>query len=564
MTRIVIYLFAIFLGTVTPCVAKDFHTLSSNIDLQSQLTKDNTVYEIREDFKIESKLIIPYNSTLLFRGGSIIGGDIYFNSTTLDGDVCFTSIGKVEGIIVNETILTRWFNGVDDLFRIINLLCASNDNKRIIVEAKEYIVRNPLLIRRRTGIDLDFNGAVIKDETQGDSKLLHRANPMIFIRASKNISIRNMNYEVSKKRHFGEIGTCVICIGATSADWDEDTYNINILNVEGRGDLVIETVKEKQIASGFISINGNTHDVTIENVSYTGNVGHLCNIEYGLAPDVAKTYKEKYKITLPDYYGLHPYNIRVNNITGYNSPKSYGYLRTSSCYNVIFENCYGYNVNRLFYLYSGDQSINRVNGSVIVRNCASYINDEYSNTSLYGMMIQNVYINPNSKVPHEKGIRHNISYIVENCEFQGLLGKSGSGVLLTGDDGGVVFRNVTIRNFDTAFDSYADNRQERYCNLIIENCLFDSNKKGLNLSGMKNPRIASTRFFPNQKSGAQITISANTENVSITDCEFASDSKFKSIIVEESAGSGHLISKSRFSNGISKSLDDKENKVVVE
>ena len=544
--------------------AKGYVVLSSGKDIQNQLTKSEMVYEIRDNFRVKGKLSIPANSTLLFRGGSIVGGDIVFNGTELDGSVSFSSVNSISGTIANEIILSRWFVDIPDLFRLLNELISNNDNKRIIISKNKYSVRTPLLIRRRTGLELDFNGATIIDETQGESKLMHRANSMIFIRASNNITIKNLKYEISESRYFGDTGTDIICVGATSADWDEDTYNINLFNIEGSGDLVRSYSKGKQIESGFISFYGNVHDCSVEGLLYNGNVGHLCNIEYGLAPDKAKTYKDKYSIILPDYYGLHPYNIRISNITGVNSPKSSGYLRTSSCYNIIFENCYGYNVNRLFYLYSGDQSINRVNGSVVVRNCASYINEKYDNTSLYGMMIQNVYINPNSKVPHEKGIRHNLSYVIENCEFQGLPGKGGSGILLTGNDGGVMIRNVTVRNFDSAFDAYADSRQERFCNLIVENCLFEANKKGMKLNGMKSPQISSTRFFSDEKSGAQVIIADNSENVSITDCEFVSESKSSTIIVENSAGNGHLITKSRFNKDVKKAINDRSQKVVVE
>lgn len=551
-------LISIFIFQEFYCYANGFVILSSGKDIQSQLTRTETVYEIRGDFQVEKTLLIPAKSTLVFRGGKIIGGDVVFNETKLEGTVCFSSCKSFKGKIHNEVIFSSWFVGNKDLFQLLNQLVSNNDNKRIIIAKNTYNVRTPLLIRRRTGLDLDFNGATIVDETQGESKLLHRANPMIFIRASKNVTLKNLNYVPSPHRFLGESGTDIICVGALSADWDEDTYNIRIECIEGSGDFIQTNSKGKRIESGFIGIYGNAHDVNVENVFYKGNIGCLCNIEYGLAPDLATNYKSKYGINLPNYYGLHPYNIKVSNITGYNSPNSFGYLRTSSCYNVVFENCYGYNVNRLFYFYNGDQSINRVNGSVIVRNCASYINEEYSNNSLYGIMIQNVYANPNSKVVHEQRIRHNLSYIIENCEFQGLPNKSGTGILITGNDGSIVARNITIRGFDSAMEAYAVKNQRLFCNLFVENCLFDTNKKGILLSGMKNARVSRTKFWSNEAGDyqAQLLIDAQSERILVDDCDFSMGLKSPYIIVEREAGEGNRINSCRFDKEVEQAVSD--------
>lgn len=545
--------------------AKGYVLLLSGKDIRNQLTKTETIYEIRDDFRVKGKLVVPANSTLLFRGGSIVGGEIEFNETELEGSVCFSSLSGISGTIKNEIVLTRWFGGIQDLFKLLNDLITNNDNNKIIISKSTYTVRTPLLIRRKTGLVLDFNGSTIIDETQGESKLLHRANPMVFIRASKNVVLENMCYSVSDKRSFGDIGTDIICVGALSADWDEDTYNIRLRNIEGEGDLIRASSKGKQIESGFIGVYGNAHDVDIEHISYSGNIGSLCNIEYGLAPDVSSNYKKKYDISLPDYYGLHPYNIRVSNITGRNSPNSSGYLRTSSCYNVVFENCYGYNVNRFLYLYNGDQSISRVHGAVIVRNCASYINNDYGNTSLYGAMIQNVYANPNSKVAHEGGIRHNLSYIIENCEFQGLRNKNGTGILITGNDGSIIIRNVTIKNFGSAMQAYSDDTQSIPCNLKIENCLFDSNNQGIALSGMNNTRVEGVKFYSKEKSqfNSQILLKAGSEKTVIDNCYFKLFSSAPYISIDKTAGNDIQIIDCQFDRSISKSVCDVAKKAAV-
>lgn len=73
-------LLALFFAT-SVCAANNV-VLKKGVPLSKQMTTANTYYEIVYDFDLQgNKLMVPANSTLDFRGGSIRNGEIVFNNT---------------------------------------------------------------------------------------------------------------------------------------------------------------------------------------------------------------------------------------------------------------------------------------------------------------------------------------------------------------------------------------------------------------------------------------------------------------------------------------------------
>ncbi len=499
----------------------------------SQLKEENCAYEIRDNFSLGGQTLkIPSNCLLVFRGGSISGGSVMFNSTYLDGNVniAIKQGGTVKGSIVNETIYTRWFNVKDDaLFVLLNALLQDNSHKTYCIDAGTYIIKTPLTIRNVSEAVIDFRGAIIVDQTQGESALLHRPNPMIHIRTSHNIEIKNLDYRLSDNRYFSKTSTAVIWLGYGPNDWNSDIYNIRLSNITGKGNLV-KSVKGGTSSNMLISGVGNMHNITLEDIVYDGDVASLINFEWGLLPSDTKTYKER-GINLPNQYGIHPYNLTIRNVVGKNAPSSTGYLRLSSCYNAVIENCYGYNVNSFVMLYNGDFSISRVNGSAIVRNCASYINEDYSGKSLSGLLIFNTYIDPVSSKKHTGELAHNMSYIIENCEFQGIRGLSGCGIRVLGGDGNVVMTNVTMKNYTLGAKLSGAEGHNKTGGLAFYNCLFLNNTSSVELYSLDNCVFKGCIFRSdvshnkNRIGNSQVAVYSGVNGFSLQDCVFEDNSK---------------------------------------
>ena len=518
---------------ITQRAAGKYIVVDPSKSIVSQLREESCAYEIRDNFKLGGQILkVPTNCSLIFRGGSISGGSVVFNSTYLDGnvDISIKQGGTVKGSIVNEIVYTRWFNVKDDaLFVLLNSLLPDNPHKTYCIETGVYTITSPLLIRNLSDAVIDFHGATLIDETQGESALLHRPNPMIHIRTSHNIEIRNVVYKVSDKRYFSKTGTAAIWLGYGANDWNSDIYNIRLCNITGEGDLV-KSVKGGTSSNMLISGVGNMHNITLEDIVYDGDVASLINFEWGLLPSDTKTYKER-GINLPSQYGIHPYNLTIRNVFGKNAPSCTGYLRLSSCYNAVIENCYGYNVNSFVMLYNGDFSISRVNGSAIVRNCASYINEGYNGKSLSGLLIFNTYVDPVSSKKHTGELAHNMSYIIENCEFQGKQGLQGNGIRVLGGDGNVVFNNVTVKNYTMAAKLSGAEGHNKIGGLAFNNCLFLNNTSSVELYSLDNCVFKGCIFrsdvshAKNRIGNSQVAVYSGVNGFSLQDCVFEDNSK---------------------------------------
>lgn len=520
------------------CAINQTHERKSNYiiidpqkNIEDQFVVENGYYVINSNVSA-NVLKVPNGSTIAFQGGSITCKEIHLNDTYLEGRVRIIYNGKskgyLKGTLCNDHIYTKWFEGYDDLFDLINHIIDDNrSNKTIHVEKGNYFVQKQLLIDNKNELSFDFGGARFFDGVNSYNKVLNCPNSMIWIRASSNICLSFFEYTTSKQRLFTDNGVSVILIGSYVQDWDKDTYNITVEKIKGIGNLILNT-NSGLSKNGFITVLGNVYNVNISNIQYDGDLSYCVNVEYGFRPLKKSQYQKKYNINLPDYYGVHPYNIVVQNVLGRNAPNCTGFLRMSSSYNVIFENCYGYNVNNFVYLYNGDDSINRVNGSAIVRNCVSYINDDYEGQTLAGLSIFHTYSNPTTKIEHNDEINHHMSFVIENCEFQGLLrlGKNGYGIRVSGGDGQTLFKNVTIKNYALGAKLSGAYPRKKVGGLAFNNCSFLNNKSSMELYTITDVQIVGCIFktgynhTTNTSVDNQIYMESETDNIFISNCYF--------------------------------------------
>lgn len=133
--------------------------LRKNKSFAEQVTKENTIYEIRYEFTLNESITIPANCVLKFDGGSINSNDntgiITFNNTLIIGDIkCYC---KPKGTIRNYQIEVDWFNNTNDIGKFLNGLKKTVFSGYKVVnftKGKEYIV-DPILLTYNDAITLD-------------------------------------------------------------------------------------------------------------------------------------------------------------------------------------------------------------------------------------------------------------------------------------------------------------------------------------------------------------------------------------------------------------------------
>lgn len=95
--------------------------LRKNKSFAEQVTKENTIYEIRYDFTIEDDITIPYNCVLEFNGGSISGAyTLTGNNTSIkanEKDIIFTGV-IFDGSWIVKDIYATWFFDVEQTNRL--------------------------------------------------------------------------------------------------------------------------------------------------------------------------------------------------------------------------------------------------------------------------------------------------------------------------------------------------------------------------------------------------------------------------------------------------------------
>lgn len=241
--------------------------LRKNKTFAEQVTKTNTIYEIRYEFVLDSDVTIPADSVLKFVGGVIKGGKIIFNNTLLEGAVSIKS--DIEGTIKNEYLTPQMFgaagNGVADDTAIFHKLKGRN----IQLEECTYLVSNLILNAgtRLNGVGSEKSIIYQSPNASGDCIRIEGYNSSI-----TNLSIRgNRQKGVAGDDAFRAL-LKVMGAGSTSS------YYFNMRNV-----VVAETTY-----SGIVLVGSSTGDPTaiqthswvyhIDNV-FVKNCGCWCMID---------------------------------------------------------------------------------------------------------------------------------------------------------------------------------------------------------------------------------------------------------------------------------------------
>ena len=101
---------------------------------QEQVTKPNTIYEIRYDFDLNgAEITIPENCVLKFEGGSLRNGSVIYKDTYLEGKISHKAISEIRGKIKNSTITSDAFEFVEDYKKLDFLFSQIKDGVTLII-----------------------------------------------------------------------------------------------------------------------------------------------------------------------------------------------------------------------------------------------------------------------------------------------------------------------------------------------------------------------------------------------------------------------------------------------
>lgn len=131
-----------------------------NVITSAMLPYANTIYIIQYDHTISGDtLTIPSNSTLLFMGGKIKGGNIVFNNTLISGtDNCLEDV-VCSGTIRNDYAYSGWFvNGTDFSQNYLNLFALGKDVK---FKKDTYTLTSSVIDNHECKQSVDFCGSTL-------------------------------------------------------------------------------------------------------------------------------------------------------------------------------------------------------------------------------------------------------------------------------------------------------------------------------------------------------------------------------------------------------------------
>ena len=176
---------------------------------QEQVTKPNTIYEIRYDFDLNgAEITIPENCVLKFEGGSLRNGALKFASTRILGSYKFERLNYIIGTFQFGEVRLENISFVHDIDALKFAFLASSLGDEVFLEDREYSISNndggfyriqdipyPVeengtlcIVRDKNSFILHGNGAKIKISNCAD-----RINNLILFVDSSNVVIDGLS-----------------------------------------------------------------------------------------------------------------------------------------------------------------------------------------------------------------------------------------------------------------------------------------------------------------------------------------------------------------------------------
>lgn len=300
----------------------------------------------------------------------------------------------------------------------------------------KYLIRSTISLVGTKHIHLEGNYGIVRDDVQGfipDSG--NRANHTFLVYDATDIIVEGFTYEqVSTRANRVPLGgpnTCMIWVGGQYLG-GAMTRDVKIRR--------FKNIENNACDDGFFLCGmGELDNILVEDVYLKGgNWNWGVNFEYGLQP-------EDPAVNPTITNGRHPYNVTVRNMRGENLTSCDGFLRVGGAYNVMFEQCTGYNVTNFIHYFSGDRGVTRFGQNVYYKNCKAKHDPSVVTVAdnMVWIIVTDHDGSTGDPLPTWTNRYHEI--IFDGCEFwnNGVLG--GSCVRFVSNAGKTTLRNCTLK-----------------------------------------------------------------------------------------------------------------------
>lgn len=431
-------------------------------------------------------LIVQSGSSPFNSSGQLIDGWIDRSDLTLRGQLAsFTPPGTdmigTKGGINLTNYLDRAFLFIDDIPGLDNtgatdcsaainaaLTAMNGSGARLLGNGSStYLIENTISFNGLSNITLDFNEAIVKDNVQGFIPTSGgRANHTFVIYNASKIHLTGFRYQQVSTRANGALtgkpNTCMTWVGGQYLG-GEMTRDIKVTG--------ISNLENNACDDGFFLCGmGELDNLLVEDIYLKGgNWNWGVNFEYGLQPE-----DPVLNPTMTN--GRHPYNITVRNVRGENLTSCDGFLRVGGAYNVMFEQCTGYNVTNFIHYFSGDRGVTRFGQNVYYKNCKAKHDPSVITVAdnMVWIIVTDHDGSTGEPLPTWTNRYHEI--IFDGCEFwnNGVLG--GSCVRFVSNAGKTTLRNCTLKGGFYGIWSQPGGRateNPRY-SLTVNNCVIQN------------------------------------------------------------------------------------------
>jgi len=246
-----------------------------------------------------------------------------------------------------------------------------------------------------------------------------------------------------------------------------------------------------------------------------GDCSYGFNCEYGEAPTGT---------TDALAYGLHPHNILIERFNGYNNTTSVGFLRSASCYNVTFRECYGKDVKSFIFTWTGDRSISRVSQSVKFENCAHYASSTFI-PGVVNYVVQVLCANKDGSTGDPLPVWTNYDHLFtfENCQFQNNKTTFSTCVRFYGSQGSTVFNSCVLQGSDIGIWGQPASNPDytSFYSLAFNDCVFKKNSRHVLLETIRGVMFDHCKFLEPDENVIPIRIGNSAFYNKFHNCQFA-------------------------------------------
>lgn len=520
--------------------------LRKNKSFAEQVTKENTIYEIRYDFNLnDAEITIPENCLLKFQGGSLNNGILIGNNTSIKAEenIIFNRI-EIRGTWKQNIISSAWFNiwneedSTSILQAIFNL--QSDFYTNIINISGTYNIDTI------TPITLSSNTTLVLNSSK--------------ISVIENNYIRNVLFSINNKNNIIIKGGTLIGDCAThtlSSELKTDEWN-HLIKINGSSNIYLEGITIKNATGDGIDII-ETYDekiiptnIYIRNCILDSNRRNNISIEAGrniYVTDCTILNASQINGTSPaNGIDIEPWRdlIDVKNV----------YIK-----NCVVENSRGEDIQILpNYCRTEDEVINNIN--IIDCSCKSYrlldlnrvkiVNSEPINVRIPRGKVLNLHIYaPKVDIVVNNGLLKD-SFIenVSSCRFEGTL----SNTTMTSIDNASFYikEKDLVQEVDSSINIVGGSISSFSASYKTLKCIF--NNVFFNIANNLNPNISDNSEVHNcfiNSTGSTCTYSiTNTYNSYFKGNTIIFSCKSNTVIVNE------CTIDSDYSIGISGSVDN--------